>query len=130
MARKRPAKRRKESQKVVNHHKPEIASPVNASLSIQSPTRRSSDDDALTEDTMSDGDQTLMTSLMNTDEDASADPITVNTATTSEPDTDDHDVEEDAISIYPRSHYPQVAFAHRTEEPYQGTGPRYGGSDM
>lgn len=79
---------------------------------------------------MSDGAQTVMTSFMNTDEDASVDPITVNTATTSEPDTDDHDVEDDAISIYPRSHYPQVSFDHRTEEPYRGAGTRYGGSDM
>lgn len=78
---------------------------------------------------MSEGAQTAMTSFMDTDEEVSVDPAAVNTATTSEPDSDDHEVDHDGVSMYPRSNYPQVAFEHRSEEPWRGA-EVHGGSDM
>lgn len=127
MARKRPAKRRKQSQKSVdltesqgsNHRQ----SPSDASRTAPTLSPNSSYDG-----TLSDGVQTAMTSFMDTDEETTVDPTTANTATTSEPDSDYHDVDYDGASMYPRSQYPQVSFEHRSEEPWRGSEVN-GGSD-
>lgn len=135
MARKRPAKRRRQSQKSVdlteckikNHTHSKSCS--DASRTDPLTSHPSSDDGTLSENAMSDGAQTAMTSIMDTDEEAVVGAAAVNTATTSEPDTDDQGHDYDNHSVYPRSNYPQVAFEHITEEPWRGS-EAHGGSDM
>lgn len=133
MARKRPAKRRKQSQKSIDQTQTTGQSHPDASTPVPPPARHSSDDGTLSETAMSEGAQTAMTSFMDTDEETQrADPPAINTATTSEPDSEDehdHDPAYDVVSVYPRSHYPQVSFEHRSEHPYRGA-ETFGGSDM
>jgi hypothetical protein len=83
----------------------------------------------MSENTASDGARTTMTSFMDTDDDIVASPA-LDTATTSEPDSDDNDTDYDTVSIYPVSRYPQVSLEHRTEAPYSGVGMRRDESDM
>lgn len=64
---------------------------------------RQSSDGTLSENATSDGVQTSMTSIMDTDEDQ---------------DTDEVDQAGEGASTYPVSHYPRPSSQHRTEMPY------------
>lgn len=70
-----------------------------------------------------------MTSFIDTDEEMSLERAN-NTATTSEPDSDEEDRDHNAVSLYPASHYPQMQSHHRSEQPYLGAEGRHEGSDM
>jgi hypothetical protein len=81
--------------------------------------RQSSDDTFSEQATASDGAQTNMTSVLDTDED----PID-NSSLDSVPEDERLDPGEgDTLSLYPSSHYPRIPSPHRTERPYGSAGP-------
>jgi SAM-dependent methyltransferase len=90
--------------------------------------RQSSDGTLSEQATASDGAQTNMTSVMDTDEEMGDSSSLEGVArapravTEDDGDNDGHDRhsqhDADVLSLYPSSHYPQVPSPHRTEQPY------------
>lgn len=113
MAKKRRLKRRKAPrEQPPQSHSHTVSS--DDSNAIQS--GRPSSEGTTSEHATSDGAQTSMTSIMDTDEGVS------------EIEVDDDD-EGQAASLYPVSHYPRPSSAHRTEMPYPSE-PPIDASDM
>ncbi|KAI9167398.1 Secondary metabolism regulator laeA [Paramyrothecium foliicola] len=81
--------------------------------------RQSSDGTMSEQATASDGAQTTMTSIMDTDEDL-LDSSSLEGATGADEADPDQEEEHgvDTQSLYPTSHYPRVPSPHRTERPY------------
>lgn len=79
---------------------------------------RQSSDGTMSENATSEGAQTAMTSIMDTDEEVLAEELEVD------------EEEDDVISIYPASHYPSAPSAYRMEMPYSIDDPMATSSDM
>jgi hypothetical protein len=95
--------------------------------------RQSSDGTLSEQATASDGAQTNMTSVMDTDEEMGDSSSLEGVArapravTEDDGDNDGHDRhsqhDADVLSLYPSSHYPQVPSPHRMERPYSSVEP-------
>ncbi|KAM0436136.1 hypothetical protein ACHAPT_003028 [Fusarium lateritium] len=106
MAKKRRTKQRKSTR---GRHDRSQTSTMSSEDSYAITSGRQSSDGTQSEHAASDGNQTAMTSIMDTDEEHHHD---------SEFDEDEDLDEDDMISIYPASHYPGVSAAHRVETPF------------
>lgn len=102
----------------------------NGSQPDEAPQLDAADDDSTMDEqgaTTTHSTHTAMTSVDDMNDELATETA-INTATTSEPDSDDGDC--DNASIYPASHYPRVSFRHATEQPFLNVNMQRDGSDM